>query len=642
MTLDLSIIGTAQEVATIGPGFFLKLTDQLENVIDGAGNNTFHSGSGNHRIILLPFGNPQTVTVYGNGNGAGTTLDFSRFTTQVSVDLSNQSSQTLPGGLALSLPNADVDNLIGAAAGGQLHGNADNNTFTFTGGQYTVDGAAGSNTVVASAASTYILTNTLLSIDAVVSTLANIQNVILTGGSSANLFDLTGFTGTATLNGGSGNNTLKAQASTGGTITLTNSALTLGGSVIHLNSIQTVTITGNPGGATFDVTGWTAGTVTLNGVGSGNAVLAQASTSGTIVLTNGAIGFSGVNGPTIYLNAIQAVTITGSGGNDTFDARGWTTSGLTLNGGGGIDTVEAQAGPGGTLTLTNSLITLSNGNFITLNSIQNAVLYGGGAGTLNASAFGGVATLTAGAGGDRLVAGTGNETLIGGAGNDTFVFTHYGSGQTLAVIGNGGSDTLDFSGFLAPINMPVTVNLSNQSPQTLPGGLSLSLPNADVDNFIGAASGGVVTINSGTRSVVGQSGAINTVVAPGGSSFALTNSSLTINSTQIVALTNIQNAILYGDSGINDSFTFDLSGWPAGFVTLNGGAGAVSNSNSFILKLQTGVNPPTMTVNVNGSGLGNNTLNLTGFAGVTNSHPQMPPTVILMAQDIQTYEYANP
>ena len=644
VTVDLGILNTPQFV-TAAQNLSFVLTDDLENLKGGAGNdfltgnglnNVLTAGSGNatlnggggndvfvagsghdvlnggagsDRFVFGPSSALATTLVF--GNGGSDTLDFSAFTVPIVADLSQTNPQMITSGLQLTIPNGDVDNVIGGAGGGRLTGNGHDNGFTITGGQNTIDGAAGANTVAASADANFTLTDRLVSIDGVISTLANIQTANLTGGVGANVFNLTGFTGAGSITGGgnSGSPDDTVVVSADADFTLTDSLLTISApsftQVINLNGISVATLTTGPGGHTLNASGF-SGTVTLNG-GAGNDTLTGG--SGLNILNGGAgndqiIGGSANNtvdggaGTNTYhktanayqfsltdnslvtyltsltgieegdtLANVQTVVLNGGTANGIFDVTGWTSGSAILNGGSGTNSVFAQAPiNGGTITLTDNLITYGNSATVSLNSIQNT-------------------------------------TLNGGAGNDRFVLGQLAVIKSVTILGRGGEDTLDFSAF----SLAVTVDLSTTTPQTVDtAGLKLIQPQADVADVILGSGGGTVSFAGGAHHIVGGGGT-NTVVASANSVFTLTGPLLTIDGISNT-LTNIQNVILNGGPNAN-SFTFDPTAWSAGgTVTLNGGAGA----DSFVLLPSTATAPTPVTVHVNGGG-GQNTLDLSHF-----------------------------
>ena len=88
-----------------------------------------------------------------------------------------------------------------------LVGGPGNDTFILGSGHQTVIGGGGQDTVQESGAASYVLTNTSLTGNGT-ATLQGISNAILTGGTGGTSFDLTGWTGTATITGVGGTNTL--------------------------------------------------------------------------------------------------------------------------------------------------------------------------------------------------------------------------------------------------------------------------------------------------------------------------------------------------------------------------------------------------------------------------------------------------
>ena len=158
-------------------------------------------------------------------------------------------------------------------AGNAIPAGGSNSTFIVgTRGTTRSSAAGGQDSVQDSGAASYVLTNTSLKGTGTAS-LVNVTNAVLTGALGGSTFDVSGWTGTATLIGGAGgtNTVIVNQA---GNFTLTNNQLIVStGAVFNLVNIQNVVLTGAPTGSTFDVSGWT-GTATINGVGTGNSVIA--------------------------------------------------------------------------------------------------------------------------------------------------------------------------------------------------------------------------------------------------------------------------------------------------------------------------------------------------------------------------------
>ena len=78
------------------------------------------------------------------------------------------------------------------------------------------------------------MASSLTTSDGLMLTLRNIDNVSLTGGPSGNRFNVTGFTGGATLIGGGGRDTVVASSS--GDFTLSNTALVRPGGIRFAHS----------------------------------------------------------------------------------------------------------------------------------------------------------------------------------------------------------------------------------------------------------------------------------------------------------------------------------------------------------------------------------------------------------------------
>jgi Ca2+-binding RTX toxin-like protein len=196
-----------------------------------------------------------------------------------------------------------TDNSIGLG-NDVLDGGADNDSLEAGGGNDVVNGGAGTDTLSAAGAGDFRLEDTLFSNFSGTSVaLAQIEFASLTGSSNAEQFDLTGWTGSATLDGNGGNDRLSmfflANA------TLTNGELTLASSSIALANIAQAHLAAGHAGSILNAADF-LGPVTLTG-GSGNDCL---------------VGGSGHD------------CLAGGAGNDTLSGGRGNDS---LNGGPGID-----------------------------------------------------------------------------------------------------------------------------------------------------------------------------------------------------------------------------------------------------------------------------------------------------------------
>jgi hypothetical protein len=179
------------------------------------------------------------------------------------------------------------------------------------------------------------------------------------------------------------------------------------------------------------------------GAGTNTVSVSAAPGAHAFTITSSSVSARGVS---ISGGGIAGWTVNGTGTGNTFAVSG---SGLaaTLNGGAGKDTFTIAAGVvfdgtihgSGSGTLVNQSSPGSNNSW---------VLTGANAGTINGAPFTGIANLT------------------GGKGNDTFALQP-GASLSGRVTGNGGSDSLDWSGY----GSAVTVNLASKTA-TAVGGFS--------------------------------------------------------------------------------------------------------------------------------------------------------------------------
>jgi uncharacterized delta-60 repeat protein len=380
-------------------------------------------------------------------------------------------------GLTLELAGVEVANLTGAGG---------NNTFDVSGwaGGGKLTGAGGSDTVHVTKDESFTLTNTSLTAsDGLNLVLATMEVANLTGGASNNTFDVGGWNGTGTLVGGGGTNTVAATRNAN--FTLTNSTVSAsGGFTFSLTDINRAELTGGTSANTFNLSGW-SGSGSLAG-GDGNDILAMSKDHDFLI--DDALTASS-DGMGMTLSSLEIANLTGGASNNRFNIQNWTGRG-TLTGGGGSDIVETlkganyelantrlqtddgmdltlaaigraelNAGPfnvtydisgwtgtgrlsaGGSyaavvvardanFTLTDSLLTISDGTTFDLSGLTVAEIEGGaGNNIIDASGFSGAAVLSGLNGNDILFGGSGNDWLSGGGGNDVLV-------------GNGGNDTL--------------------------------------------------------------------------------------------------------------------------------------------------------------------------------------------------------
>src|SRR5262249_31044926 len=148
-----------------------------------------------------------------------------------------------------AFPNEQGHTLIAGSGNETLKGGAGNDTFVVGSGHDRVIGGGGADTVQAAGAAAYTLTNTQPT-GTGVADLTGVRNAVLTGSPAGTTFDLSGWTGTATVIGVGGVNTLVISRDVN--FTLTGNTLTLSdGTVVTLQNIQNLVLTGGLGNNTF-------------------------------------------------------------------------------------------------------------------------------------------------------------------------------------------------------------------------------------------------------------------------------------------------------------------------------------------------------------------------------------------------------
>ena len=588
-------------------------------LIAGSSNNTMDAdGFTLGSATLDGAGGDDTLTGSGQDDslagGAGTDLVLqSTDTQQVLTDssLSGRGNDAVSSIELARLTGGNSDNRIDASGFSgtvTLTGGAGHDTLLAAAGDDSVDGGAGTDEIRQTADADQVLLNTSLTGDGN-DTLNSIERAELTGGSSNNTLDPSGFTlGPVTLLGLSGNDTLHGSSGNdlidGGTGSdqvrqtvnsdqaITDTSLSGQGSD-QLVSIEQAILTGGAGDNDLDASGFSAGPVTLVGA-AGNDTLTGTSTSdtldggddtdtgrvffdGNLVLTNSTVVGPGND----TLVSIEHFTITGGSGNNHIDASAYTLGSVTLDGADGDDTLLGSSSDdtliGGTGTdtveqtvdanqvLSDSSLTGSGSD--ALSGIEQAVLSGGASDNLiDAGSFNGLGvTLSGGNGNDTLLGSAGNDSLDGGNGIDlggqasdtNQVATNTslaGDGtdvlagiEEILLTGGAGDNRLDATGFTA-------------GPATLSGG------NGN-DTLLGTASSDSLNGGDGTDMVVQVTG----------SNQVLTNTTLTGLGLDI--LSQVEEASLTGDSQDNQ---IDASAFTAGPVNVSGllGDDTITGSSS--------------------------------------------------------------
>lgn len=399
---DLITAGTGTDVIHVGNGNDNIYGDSGGSTITtGNGQDIIYGGPGNDSITAgggNDFINPGTGTDYVNGGSGHTVLAVhadSNFT------LSNSSINLG------ALGNISIANITTVS----LTGGPGNNTFdvsAWTGGPVQIMGNGGTDTIASTDDTNFTLNDSSLSrSDGTVFSLIGISVADLTGGSSDNTFTVTGWSGSGTINGNGGVDTLIAANIIGAV--LSDAVLSRGGDGnLDLDEIEdaefTTSIVGN---VKIDATSF-SGAVALYGEGnddtliggSGDDYLIGSSGSGNTLTANGSadnqlIGGAG-SSDTLNGGPGQNLLVGSTGGSDVITTGSGTSHVYTP---GGHDTINAQNG--------------------------NAVVYEYGTGdTANIGSSASDTVLTPGA------AGTTASDFVALAGNDPWSFPSLPAVQT--------------------------------------------------------------------------------------------------------------------------------------------------------------------------------------------------------------------
>jgi hypothetical protein len=365
----------------------MTLVDVETVILNGAADATYETSS-------LPdpdtgISTPWTGTATFNGTGASSTV---RANSAGNLALTNTSLTETPG-VTITLSNINIANLYGEDGA---------NTFNVSGWTKSglLDGGGGTDTVVAANNANFTLTDTLLARSSGGSfTLDSIELAELTGGSNANSFSVSNWTGTATLDGagnsdtytvdlkGSGSGTTTINDSSGNdsatvngtssadTIVITTTQVTRGSETVNYTSTETLVVNGNDGIDIFQVTD-TSITTTING-NAGNDQFTVSHNHSTLTL-NGNAG----NDQFTINDSNSTLIVNGDANDDQFTVNG-NSFALTLNGNDDSDTMTVNA--------TGAALTMNGGD---------------GDDTFNIRSIGAVATINAGPGSDTINVGS--------------------------------------------------------------------------------------------------------------------------------------------------------------------------------------------------------------------------------------------
>ncbi|MDI1313706.1 FlgD immunoglobulin-like domain containing protein, partial [Prosthecobacter sp.] len=426
-------------------------------VLNGAVNATYETSS-------LPDpttgkATPWTGNATFNANGATSLI---RSSTSTNLTLTNILLQE--SGASITLSNLAIAELYGSSA---------NNTFTISGwsGSGLIDGSGGTDTIVAANNANFTLSNTTLGRSGTGGfTLTSIEVAKLTGGASANSFTVSGWTGSATIDGaggtdsytvsvtgsGSGNVTINdSGAGAGDTLTvngtsaanliaITGSRVSVGVEVVNYSNIESLTVNGLGGNDTFNITAAVIPT-TVNG-GSGNDIFTVTANTGGLTIN----GFDGVDTITINTNS-ATLTVNAGSGNDIVTVNA-SSAAFIINGDDDDDTITVNS------SAAAFAINGGNGNDsinIRAAAMDSTINTGTGTNTVNVGTTnlptpGDVNSIN----GRLTITGSGSDTLNVNDAGDSVVGTLILTARLLTGIGmgaNAGNKGIDYTGFDALI-----------------------------------------------------------------------------------------------------------------------------------------------------------------------------------------------
>nr|WP_302850069.1 bluetail domain-containing putative surface protein [Sphaerospermopsis torques-reginae] len=315
---NLTLTGTAAINGTGNAGNNVITGNELDNILDGgAGIDTLIGGDGNDTYYV---DNSSDIITENANEGTDTVYSTTNYTLSANIE-----NLTLTGTAANGTGNAGNNTLTGNTGNNILTGNTGNNILNGAAGTDTLIGGTGNDIYVVDTTNDTITENANEGTDTIessvtftIATLANIENLTLTGTAAING---TGNSGNNTLTGNTGNNTLNGGA---GVDTLIGGT----GNDIYVVDTTTDTITENANegtdtiqsSVTFTIATLTnienltlTGSGAINGTGNaGNNTLTG--NTGNNILVGG-------DGNDLLTGGTGKDTLTGGVGVDRFDYR---------------------------------------------------------------------------------------------------------------------------------------------------------------------------------------------------------------------------------------------------------------------------------------------------------------------------------
>lgn len=252
-------------VVPSGPNTLLSYGG-TSTLVGGMGNDTITGGIGTNTLT----GGPGTNTIVGNASSAVTTLTEASNNTDTTFTLTNSAVSLSGGQLTDAYSNIKVINLTGGSGNDVfdvgaitstpptvvLDGGTGTNKLTATDD---VNFTLGAGTLSRTAQTTV--------------SFSNIQQAALTGGANDNTFTINDWAGTGTtLTGGGGNDLVISAGADFPLTTLTDASLTRGGQVLTLSGIHLAQLSGVSGNDEFNLAGWTGAATVTGGSGANNTL----------------------------------------------------------------------------------------------------------------------------------------------------------------------------------------------------------------------------------------------------------------------------------------------------------------------------------------------------------------------------------